>query len=1044
MNRATTLATLLLAIALEGRTGTLARERRLLDDFKTVTSWRPMPSDGVELRITPDRGVAGGAMRLDFDFHGGAGYAIARRDIALDLPPNYELEFLVRAEAPDNNFEIKLIDSTGENVWWSNRRGFRFPREWQKLKTKKRQIEFAWGPAGGGEIRRTSALEIVITAGNGGRGTVWIDELALARLPAPGGLAPAPVVSASSSPAQNPPSLAIDGNRATLWRSRGPGEQWFQLDFREPRELGGLIVEWDERHNASSYDVEISDDARRWNRIYRLEQGNGGRDFLFLPETEARYLRLRVRQGAGPYYALREIEIQPLEFSSSRNAFFERIARDAPAGSYPKYFSGKQSYWTVVGVAGDESEALINEEGAIEVDQSGFSLEPFLFVNGTLIGWHDVELQQSLAKGDLPIPTVTWRAGEWLLTITAFASGPPGASVLHARYTIENRSASSSKARLFLAIRPFQVNPPVQFLNVPGGVAEVSSIRFDGTTVRVNENKTIFPAPAPDGFGATPFDGGDITEFLRRGTLPPASAISNDALRATSAALAYDFDLGAGQARAVELAVPFHQTTPAPAQPAAVEREWDELLGRVTIDLPPIAAPLERSLRSNLAYILINLDGAAIQPGSRSYDRSWIRDGALTSAALLRLGHADTVRRFIEWYAPYQFPNGKVPCCVDARGADPVPENDSHGELIYVIAEYFRYTRDRQFLEQMWPHVAGAAAYIDSLRQQRMTEEFRGPSKRVFYGLLPESISHEGYSAKPMHSYWDDFFALKGLEDAAMIAEALGKEERLRFASMRDEFRRGLLESIRLAMEMHEINYIPGSVELGDFDATSTTIAVSPAGEREALEPALSRTFEEYYEFFKTRREGTWVDYTPYEFRVAGTFVRLGQPRRAHELFDFFFSHQRPAGWNHWAEVVGREASKPRFIGDMPHTWVGSDFIRSLTDMLAYEENGSLVIGAGVPPEWLAGEEGGIVIRDLPTHFGMLDLTMRGEGDSVKVTIGGSVEPPKGIVLRAPVGMSIRGARIGGKAAKFSPAGLTVPRAPAVVVLEVSPGPAVP
>ena len=41
--------------------------------------------------------------------------------------------------------------------------------------------------------------------------------------------------------------------------------------------------------------------------------------------------------------------------------------------------------------------------------------------------------------------------------------------------------------------------------------------------------------------------------------------------------------------------------------------------------------------------------------------------------------------------------------------------------------------------------------------------------------FLPQSISHEGYSAKPMHSYWDDFFALRGFKDAAFIAKELGQ-----------------------------------------------------------------------------------------------------------------------------------------------------------------------------------------------------------------------------------------------------------------------------
>src|SRR3954468_14260606 len=98
-----------------------------------------------------------------------------------------------------------------------------------------------------------------------------------------------------------------------------------------------------------------------------------------------------------------------------------------------------------------------------------------------------------------------------------------------------------------------------------------------------------------------------------------------------------------------------------------------------------------------------------------SYERSWIRDGAMMSSALLRLGRTEEARQYVEWFARYQYANGKVPCCVDRRGADPVPENDSHGELIYAIAEYYRYTSDDAFLARMWPHVAAAVSYIDSL-----------------------------------------------------------------------------------------------------------------------------------------------------------------------------------------------------------------------------------------------------------------------------------------------------------------------------------------
>src|SRR6185295_8079541 len=172
-----------------------------------------------------------------------------------------------------------------------------------------------------------------------------------------------------------------------------------------------------------------------------------------------------------------------------------------------------------------------------------------------------------------------------------------------------------------------------------------------------------------------------------------------------------------------------------------------------------------------------------------------------------------------------------VPCCVDEHGATPVPENDSHGEFIYAIAEYYRHTGDKAELEKMWPHVVKAVAYMDSLRHLRMTEQYTVGANKAFYGLLPESISHEGYSAKPVHSYWDDFFALKGLEDAGW----------------KTTMRENLAASIRRTIAKKKIDYIPGAAELGDFDPSATAIAISPLGLSSLLpERELAHTFDRY------------------------------------------------------------------------------------------------------------------------------------------------------------------------------------------------------
>ncbi len=124
-----------------------------------------------------------------------------------------------------------------------------------------------------------------------------------------------------------------------------------------------------------------------------------------------------------------------------------------------------------------------------------------------------------------------------------------------------------------------------------------------------------------------------------------------------------------------------------------------------------------------------------------------------------------------------------------------------------------------------------AARYMDSLRSSERSDANRSGDRRAFYGLMPASISHEGYSAKPMHSYWDDFWALTGYDDAVMIADALGRsDDATQLARSRDEFRDDLYASIRRTVADHGIDYLPGCAELGDFDATSTTIALAPAG----------------------------------------------------------------------------------------------------------------------------------------------------------------------------------------------------------------------
>jgi hypothetical protein len=963
----------------------------VIDNFDSIAGWKATPSDGVSLNIVTDKGITGSSMRLDFDFHGHGGYAVIHKDLKLTVPGNYEFSFYIRGESPVNTLEFKLVDPTGDNVWWSNQPGFSFPQEWKRIVRKKRQVTFAWGPIGGGELRNIGAIEFAITAGTGGKGSVWIDDLRLTPLE-------------PDAPYILTPKLTTT-------------DRQIDIDFLKRREFGGLVLDWEKGRRPASYEISTSKDGETFTQLYSTGSSTALRDYIYLPESDARYIRVSYAPSSSPI-RLKKYTVEPLKWSASMNDFLKAIAQDSKPGSYPRFFTGRQSYWTVIGVNGDTREGLIDTNGIFETGKAQFSIEPFIRTGNHLLTWADVTTTVLPEQNSLPIPSVKWTAPALAMTITSYAAGAPESSVLFGRYRVSNTSSAPQKATLHLALRPFQANPPWQFLNTPGGFAPIDSISFDGSIVRVNSSRMVIPVSHPNSFGAMSMNQGGLVDALRAGSAPTATSVS-DNLGVTSGVLSYNLDLAPNRDTVIYIAVPLHDTKPsclpndcnarwASAQLESAKTSWTNDLSHVGIQLPASASRITESIRSNLAYVLINRDGPSIQPGSRSYERSWIRDGSLTSAALLRLGHAKEVKEFLEWYAGYQFANGKIPCCVDARGSDPVPENDSHGEFIYLVAEYYRHTGDRGTLEKMWPHVENAYRFMDSLRLSRKTPEFETADKRVFYGLLPQSISHEGYSAKPMHSYWDDFFALRGFKDVAEIARILGKPDTARYESVRDDFQNDLHRSITLAMRQHHIDYVPGAAELGDFDATSTTIALNPAGELgTSIEPAIRRTFDRYYAESMQRSKGikSWTAYTPYEWRTVGSFIRLGQRQRALDMMNFFFQGQRPKEWHQWGEVVYRNKDTASFIGDMPHTWVGSDYIRSVLDMFAYERDNdsSLVVGAGVPASWIRNENG-IRITGLSTHYGALSYTMRATSGGVKVRIESGLRIPKGgIVIQPPL-----------------------------------------
>jgi hypothetical protein len=267
-------------------------------------------------------------------------------------------------------------------------------------------------------------------------------------------------------------------------------------------------------------------------------------------------------------------------------------------------------------------------------------------------------------------------------------------------------------------------------------------------------------------------------------------------------------------------------------------------------------------------------------------------------------------------------------------------------------------------------------------------------------------------------------------------------KEAARLADLRDLFSEDVRNSLRATIERHKIDFVPGSVEFGDFDPTATSVAVNLLDQLHLLpQPEINNTFDKYLEGFRKRRDGAvaWNNYSAYEIRIIGALVRLGRRRDALEVLEFMLADRRIPVWNQWPEISWRDPSGPSFIGDLPHTWISAEYMLAMCALFAYEreEDESLVIAAGVAEEWLSGGSP-VGVKNLPTYYGNLSYSLRIKGKSilrVKLT-GDLVVPPGGIVVMPPLPRPIRQVEINGRIlSDFKPDRFTCTECPAEVLV---------
>lgn len=607
--------------------------------------------------------------------------------------------------------------------------------------------------------------------------------------------------------------------------------------------------------------------------------------------------------------------------------------------------------WMMIGGVDEADEALIAIEGSLSPWASAPSAEVWLRNSAT------GEIARPLAGGQFaliehaPVVSIRGEAGEGVTVDTlTFYDETDGA--VRWRVAVERPAAEQPPGAAFdeliIALRPYRVNRTLApFCNpVPAGETDV----------------WLNNAP-----------------FLAAET-PPASFTVEE----TWAGLVYPLSEGA---TTLDFALPAAPGRDLPSTDVNIDARLDETLAawrarqtQARISLPD--ATVQAALDASLGYLLLAGDPDGPHPGPLAHNAIWTRDAAYMGLALLMRGHADVARSYAAAVLAGQEPDGRVP---PIQGDAPWDNDewDAQGQAITLATQVYRYTDDTAFLEQHYPAIRLAADYLIALREQTAADP---PTTQ---GLLPPSLSAEDLVDGEQHTYWDNFWAVVGLEQAASAADALGQaDDAARWRAESADLRQAIERSLETVMGS-PVPYVPASVETTDNSgmARGTSPALHPIPIVAPDDSLMTRAFDYYagrwitpYNGGYLHREGQFWTYGGVE--LANVYLRQNRGDLVHQILGWTLNHQTLPGAFAWAEQV--DPNDFTFSGgDMPHAWMAASLTILIRNMLVLEnargpDDDALTLFQTAPMWWFEGDRA-IVADDLPTPYGNLSLESFGD-----------------------------------------------------------------
>ncbi|MDD5066967.1 MAG: hypothetical protein PHF84_07955 [bacterium] len=531
-----------------------------------------------------------------------------------------------------------------------------------------------------------------------------------------------------------------------------------------------------------------------------------------------------------------------------------------------------------------------------------------------------------------------------------------------ANYLVENPESNSLDISFYISVRPYN----------PEGIVPVFKIEYleKENAFRINGKDHVYLQEKPRRVVCSNQNKGDAFFYVNKPTGEEAHR-SEDSSGLCTAFAEYTVRLPHANFFSTNVIIPVSNN-----QVSIIKELFSQKFHRIrnrninlweekkkdSLQVQTPDSRVNEALESSKSNLLVLLDKEAIPPGPFTYHTMWFRDAAYSVTALLKLGFSQDVKRILGYYFAKQQPDGYF---LSQQG-----EWDSNGQVLWTMAQYYRFTNDLDFIKEHYGSLQKAVEWIF-----RQTGKNPAHPESPEYGLLPSGFSAEHFGPSNYY-YWDNFWSYAGIREFIALSKVLGRNVSA-MEKDNERYWHNIEDSIRKYQIRTDEKFIPSSpFRTDDSSMIGSVVALYPLQimdpDREDMNNTLKLIRKKYMHhgafFHKLIHSGYNVYLTAH---VAECYL-MRKSTFIMPILEWILENASDTFT--FPEAIHPE-TKGGCMGDGHHGWATSEVIHFIRNMLFYENGGKLIFFPVIPHHWL-DLNNCLSVKNASSHFGKCDFSL--------------------------------------------------------------------